>query len=671
MPINPDAASILEAVQHLKAYYGPGKDMMRAFESLYWLEFTYPNPTNIEPVIPPTAKVIVQDIQDRVAAEFPIIRQPPRADNMTAKKQADRVTMGLEVLWRRMPIGLGETDRGVKTLVRDVIYEGCVKGQYCVQSLYREDAWKMEPITPVRPADSMEQFAIDQGKPGDATPLMAIDFISAHTKYSSEKSKYKEQHDVWQTAAKYSVPFRMQPVLMDYVYPSLDGTYILKVYRRTIGDILYYWPELVGKLAARGDMRRETDTVEWVECWTKKWCVFLADGVIAKKKTDHGYGFNPFTIDGFWKNTNRHSADRNRIQKGYESLYSGLTSVLRAEVALETLAQGILENDAWPATDVFTDSHDTIDYQTGPDAVNMLGPNDKVERSNGKGPNQALVAMLDRHKSAAQQAVGSSMARQVAGGRESGYSRAIQAQFARLKDQPVEEALGTTLSTLSEHALMLTVNKVQTKVFLLGPWRGEDVEAALDPKDIGEHFRVEAELKAVQPMDEAQRLNTGIMLYEAGGISLETLATEYGGRRDFNRQLKQRIREKVIMSDVVQAALEELFMKGYGLPQPAEQAYEAAVAAAKSTRSESATVPMENQGSQSPAGAPGAAIPGSPLEMAQQMRMQKKAIPGSPEGAPPLQPRQGRNQSRGTRGGKRRGNSRRPQSPPVPVPYRK
>jgi hypothetical protein len=664
VPIRPTVEAITEAATDLKSFYAERNRLMRQNESLYWLEYVFPNPNDIEPVIPPTAKTIIQDMQDRVASEFPVIRQPPRAEHQKAKDQAERVTMGLDAMWQRAPIGMQPDDVGLPTLIRDMIFDGGIKGKYVVQFMYREEMRSSEPITPLKPSADLETFAEEMGEPGDVTPAMAMDFISAHAQYAQEKASWEEKHEDWEGDVHDRIPFRFQPVMPEYCFESPDGSFVLKIYRRTIGDITHYFPDARVRLMSNGGLRRDTDTVEWIECWTDGWYMFIADGQVVKSKTEHHYGFLPFVINGPYKNPNRHTGERTRVHKSYESIYSGLTSIMRSEVAMETLAQAILENYAWPTKVLKSDGHDQIDVQTGPDAVTHIGRDDDMALLASQAPPAALIQMLDRHKQRAQDAVGMTGSRNVSGGRESGYSRAIQAQFARLKDQPIELALSTSISSLSSMALMATVNKVKTKIHLLGEYRGADISAVLDPKDIGNHFRVNTKLTSVQPMDEAQRINTGVNLYQVGAISLETLATDYGGRKDFQREMKRVIRERVIMSETVQAALEELFIKGYGLPKPAEEAYEVALAATK--MGQTSDVPLADPNSQSAPGAPGTAIPGSPLELGQQTRAARKATPPQPEGAPAMNTRS----PRGSRGGKRRSNRGSGAGRPMPVPYR-
>lgn len=658
----------------LRNFYAPQIQAMNVAMGLYNLEITFSTRPEIDQLVPPTGSDIVKDIQDRVAGEFPSIKALAKGDRTKDREQAETLSQFLDLYFQRIPLSPSKLmmDWGIQTLLSDMTFDGLVRTKWCLKVIMNPVAWPKEPIMPERPS-RLEEWG---------GPLN--DWIDQEANYVAERSDYDEQHEKWEKETENTLPVLVIPRDPRTVFPALDGSYVIEQYDTTAEQIQASWPDVNLPVGAdSGDIRYKTglDRVTWTEVWTDEHKTFYADQEVALPKTKHLLGMSPYVIDGPFKTPMRHSGSRDMQGFAYESVYKGIEGSLKAEAAFLTLAGVITQYEAFRERVAFVNSPENVDINVGPDSLSMLTPDDRYEIHNASGIPQELMAMLQMIRQRIGDATGTSL---LGEGKESGYSRAVRAQIAKLKDRRLENALERSLERVAIIILRYIENVVKGPVRLTGSTEEMDTTLKVGPAQIKGHNMVDVKLNAVLPIDEAQRWSLGQAKYDYGVISMETLATEYGGIRRPAREKKLRFQEDVINSDVVKALIEHDVVQKLGLPGSPEvldmyeQMYQIKQmqiqsmlsqaqqqAAGQSAGQPAGPGPSQRQGTPATAmpAQPANPFPASPGEAQQRVNQSQAPMPPSPRGQPAMAPAQGQPQQRRSRRNRRGRRRRRGKSP--------
>jgi hypothetical protein len=672
MPAPTTYSEVASSLLSLRNFYAPQIQAMNVAMGLYNLEITFSTRPEIDQLVPPTGSDIVKDIQDRIAGEFPSIKALAKGDRTKDREQAETLSQFLDLYFQRIPLSPSKLllDWGVQTLLADMTFDGLVRTKWCLKVIMNPVAWPKEPIMPDRPP-RIENWS------GSTT-----EWVDLEADYFVERADYDEKHEKWEKETENSLPILVIPRDPRTVFPALDGSYVIEQYDTTAEQIRANWPDVKLPVKAdSGDIRFKTglDRVTWTEVWTDNHKTFYADQEVVLPKTNHLLEMNPYVIDGPFKTPMRHSGSRDMQGFAYESVYKGIEGALKAEAAFLTLAGVITQYEAFRERVAFVQNPETVDINVGPDSLSMLDKDDRYEIHKPGGIPKELMAMLQMLRQRIGDATGTSL---LGDQKESGYARAVRAQIAKLKDRRLENALERSLERVAIIILRYIENVVKGPVRLTGSTEETDTTLKVGPSIIRGHNMVDVKLNAVLPIDEAQRWSIGQAKYDYGVISLETLATEYGGIRRPARERKLRLQEDVINSDVVKAMIEHDVVQKFGLPgspdilEMYEQMYQIKqmqVQAAIGQAGQQAGPPTGQQGAQprlpgpserqgSPAREmpqqPANPYPGSPGEAQQRVNQSQAPMPPSPRGQPAMAPAQGQSQqrrpSRNRRGRRRR-----------------
>jgi len=641
---------------------------MNVAMSLYNLEITFATSPDIDQLIPPTASDIVRDVQDRIAGNYPIIRCIPRGERTQDREQAEILAQFLDIYMQRVPLNPAELrmDYGIKQLLSDMVFDGLVRGRWCLKVIFNPNGWPEEPVLPERP-EALAR-ALDAG--ADVN-----EWIDTQAGYLVDRSDYDEKHAKWEKDTEGVLPVLIQPRDPRFVMPALDGTFVIEQYDTTADQIMENWPDLKLPIGEKGDTRYKSaqDRVTWTEVWDKKHKKFYADQEVALPKTEHHLGFIPYVIDGPFRTPLRHSGSRESQAFAYETVYKGIESMLKAEAAFTTLAGVITQYEAFGERAAFVESPEGVDINSGPDALSMFSDKDRYEVHRGTGVPPQLLEMLKMIKDRIGDATGTSL---LGGGDESGYSRAIRAQIAKLKDRRLEHAMERSLERSCTFVLRIIENVVKGPVYLTGSNEETDVTLKVGPAEIGGHsYLIDVTLNAVLPIDEAARFSLGQAKYDAGIISAYTLATEYGGIRRVEHERKMRFQEDVINSDIIKAFIENEVVKDLGLPgspeildiyQQLADMKQGQIAQQmdqmKQQLAGAQQQPQQGQQGQPTPQQPRNPFPASPGEQQQRINQSQAPTPPSPRGAPAMQPAQGQKQQRTPKRNRRNRRRRRQRS---------
>ena len=658
------------ALLSLRNFYAPQIQAMNVAMGLYNLEITFSTRPEIDQLVPPTGSDIVKDIQDRISGEFPSIKALAKGDRTKDRDQAETLSQFLDLYFQRVPLSPSPLmlDWGIQTLLADMTFDGLVRTKWCLKVIMNPAAWPKEPIMPERPP-MVEDWD---------GPLS--DWVDQEADYLADRADYDEKHGEWEKETGNSLPVLVIPRDPRTVFAALDGTYVIEQYDTTAEQIGASWPDVKLPVTAdSGDIRFKNglDRVTWTEVWTDEHKTFYADQEVVLKKTEHLLGMSPYVIDGPFKTPMRHSGSRDQQGFAYESVYKGIEGALKAEAAFLTLAGVITQYEAFRERVAFVQNPETVDINVGPDSLTMMDKEDRYEIHNAGGIPKELMAMLQMIRQRIGDATGTSL---LGDAKESGYARAVRAQIAKLKDRRLENALERSLERVGIIILRYIENVVKGQVRLTGSTEQTDMTLKVGPAQIQGHDMLDVKLNAVLPIDESQRWAIGQAKYDYGVISLETLATEYGGIRRPSRERKLRFQEDVINSDVVKALIEHDVVQKFGLPGSPEvldmyeqmyQIKQMQIQAMLGQAGQQAqgqprqAGPSERQGSPARAlpAQPSNPFPASPGEAQQRVNQSQAPMPPSPRGQPAMAPAQGQPQQRRSRRNRRGRRRRRKTSP--------
>jgi hypothetical protein len=330
--------------------------------------------------------------------------------------------------------------------------------------------------------------------------------------------------------------------------------YVVEAWSRPASEIRYDYP---GALLSESD---DDDEIEWVEYWDDKYRCYFADGEPVKIKGQeviaHGYGCCPYSI-GVARTTPR-SGDK-RFRPMLASSESTLRNLDTWFSILTTAGHDSVTN-AWG---IFSDDYSANgekQLDLSPDAINYLGPNDKVtplQRSPLPADFFQLGTLLHQafQTSTFPFSVYGQMSAAVAG-----YALNLAQQAGRRPLIPVWQAIERAFEGAFANCITICRNKVVPLVGDSVPLTviaaGDSPDArrvrrsiALKPKAWGKDFEVFVSLSDPMPQDEAQNLRMALEATQSQKplLSVETARTKYKIAQDSNLE-----QQRIMIENVVQ-----------------------------------------------------------------------------------------------------------------------
>ena len=306
---------------------------------------------------------------------------------------------------------------------------------------------------------------------------------------------------------------------------------VVECYNRLAGEIMAHYPGVLDPKEYDEDSE-----VEWVEYWDDTYRAYFCEGnpiaVEGKQVVPHGYGIVPYAFG--WAR----STPRTEPGKRYRPLLAGVADTLRAldiyASIRATAAHDVLVN-AWA---VFSDQygHGSRELDTGPDAINYFGAQDKIQAMQ-RGPlPEDLASHGGELMSAFQQGTFPMALYGQISGQMAGYAINMLLASGRRPMIPIYAAVQDAFANAFRNCVLICREKVAPlvgeKICLTVKAKGEDGtsykrELMLDTNKIGDDWDCEVTMSDPMPADEASNLRMAIEATKAGLLSAETALTKY------------------------------------------------------------------------------------------------------------------------------------------------
>lgn len=317
--------------------------------------------------------------------------------------------------------------------------------------------------------------------------------------------------------------------------PSENPQYIIIEETKTIGQVLYDWPEAKMALITQRIKENNSGSVTQVHYWSPQERAIFINGIPVLPGEDgvieHDYGFIPYTI-GF---SGLGSLDKSsKPDKMAVGLLRHLRSLLRSESFAYSVYNVVIKQHSWPIT-----------FVSGPGAAALTSIKLKFgkiyEKPMGvtiedyiKSPPPEIVLQHLQYTSEVLSA--SAAPRSVRGLPEAGVrsatDRAMIISEARAKYDTIMEQMQLSTAKVMANATKIAERVVPDDIYLWAKAPDEEFDIKIDKKKIKNHYTTFVEFTPNSPEEEARRHADMMNLTKTGIISSSTARRRYMSHLD-------------------------------------------------------------------------------------------------------------------------------------------
>lgn len=506
-----DTAPRLEWVLALKhdyqEYYRPFHDQCRAEEDYYFQRYTPPTPDGFKPVIPATARAIVDVATDHVDVDNISIDVPPPSQR--AKARAERQKKFLEGFWLNVK----------KPVKRTAVKHAFTYGVAFLKIMWDADRWPDMPT---------------------------------FDRYDGDEDAYREALRDFMDARGIAFPFALVNVNPKHLLWDDSRTRIkwcIEFYEYQVRDLRRRYPEWA-TTKADGDM------ATWMEYWDEEWFGYIVDNEWVEGPHRHGYGFNSYVqllpsraLD--WGD--------GPPQERFQGILYPVHNLLDEEAHLATMYSAIIRQFAWPALD-FTGPKAQADAAAADyelfGAKNVVPTGVVVSQSPRIAPPQEVMSELAQVQTMIEEATFPNVVRGIRPkGVSTGFGVSVLAGMGRLVFQGVASGVGNGFEEINARALLLVQNKAKGRVTVHGYTDVGALDQTIGPDDVRGWVANRVILKAEAPEERERESLLAMRLNQARIISLYETQRRVGITNPLEEQNQMAAEELMLALRPVQAAL--------------------------------------------------------------------------------------------------------------------
>lgn len=515
---------ILDTKRDLEKYYSKFHAQCVEEDTYYGLTFPVTTPQGFEVIVPPTAKLAIDDAAAQIETVSLRVNVKPRNDGAKAREQAERLRQFYIGAWNRV-----FTEQGA--VLHQAAKDMFLYGMLVFKVLFAPDLYTVRP--------RIEGFGSEE--------------------------EYKKALLDWEE--KRSITF---PILVDHINPqnvfpepTSQPSFVMERKYLTVAEIKKRTEEREGYNTAWRGLHDRYELVEWLECWDDKHVAYIAEEQFVMPPTEHGYGFNPYVIrDAGLGYKDAHRSPENL----YQGLLRPVHSTIMQEARIQSQQEALLRASAWTnlymqgARDAVKAAMDNWD--SSPGVINELPEGVTIAASPRVDiPNELLTNLL-----VVRDQLDKALVPRVARGERpvgaaSGYMTAILAGMARIRFGPVLFNLSRAIEGVNERFARLAENVIQDKVTVWAKTPAEAFDITVSPKDIDGYYVNYVQLSSVSPEEEDRKGMLGLRYHSAGLISRRLWAEKFGSIENPIADYKELIKEKLLESPQIMQYLLQRMMQ--------------------------------------------------------------------------------------------------------------
>lgn len=493
-------------------------------------------PEGYNRVRPSTGNSVVTTLADHVAGDMPQVKVPEANLSKVAERRSEKIEKFLQASYGRFLSS--EPMNQVRTMAMNFGWAGMAVSQ---GPIFIPDIWGLTP--------ERDQF--------------------------DSAEEHEDALEEYESTKKMRWPFWWRMIDPRFSYPdpgTVGKEYVIIQYERTVASIRAQWPEWKGHIV-NGQRLRSSQRLHWIEGWSDTHRVYIAGGEMLDQQK-HRYRKPPFQIRaaGF-------GDDTGEPHERFQSLLYPARSMINEQIRLWCQFDGYMRNAVWST--ILTPENSAL-RAIKPGEIQYLKRED-IDATKPLTETQpqvvnALLSAIEAVGSEIEDATYPSVVKGVrAKGVGSGYGQNSLAALGKIKFGSVGVSCSTLLQEFNEDYLRCVEMVVEESVPVWGPTKRGFVDFEIKPEDIGGYYYNVVTLNPKLPIDRANEIQIGAVLYNDGQgvIDAGTFLQDFAGYEQPDELRVKVLRDQVMRLPQIQqvmmlAALEETGMLKYVLQKAAE-----------------------------------------------------------------------------------------------------
>ena len=436
-------------------------------ENYYFLRFPIAHPKDVEPIVPATARAIVNVGTDHVDVNNLAIDVPLASPRAAAR--AERIQKFLIGTWMQTK------EPVLRTSVRHAFLYGI--------------AWRKRMFAPEMWPDA-PKFD-DYASTGDYHEALSTFMDKRALTYPIVAKNVNPKNLIWDDS-------------------RAGRKWVIEFYERGTKDIAQRYPEWIPKTSGK----RLSD---WTEYWDDTWCMYIADNEAVWGPYRHGYGFIPYVP---LIPNNSLDYDDGPPQDRYQGILYPIRSLLETEARLISQYEAIVRQVAWRTLDFFGPAQ--IAKQTAEEYQLFAGKNVvptgvEVKPSPMIQAPPEIMQELSRVETMIEEATFPNVVRGVRPtGVSTGFGISVLAGMGRLVFQGIADGLARSIELENQCILKLVENKIQGRITVHARTDVHSFDQSIGPEDINGYYENTVKVKAEAPEERERESLLAMRLWNGG-----------------------------------------------------------------------------------------------------------------------------------------------------------
>lgn len=506
---------VLDLIERYRRYYTVFRNQCDQEEDWYFGRVEPKVPAGIDPVIPATARALINVATDHIDVSHISIDVP--LASVRAKARAERIMKFLQGAWASVK------EPVLRTLVRHQFTYGIG----WLKLMWDADKWPYAPV--------LDDFASDED-------------------YKEALSDFMDKRDI-------TFPFRVtnvNPKFLLWDDSKIRTKWAIEIYDRQARDIRYRYPEWVSALD-------NNSMASWVEYWDEDWVGYIADREWVWGPVRHHYGFLPY-IQALPANSM--NLMDGKPEERYQGVLYPVHSLLMEEARLMSQYSTLMKVYAWRTLDFVGNQASAEKTRQNYEifgGMNVVPTGVEVRASPYVPPPPEILQELNIVQTAIEMATFPNVIRGVRPkGVSAGFGISILAGMARLVFQGVADGTSRCLERVNTGFLKLVENKAGEKVTVHARSEVHSFDQGIGPEDIKGYHENIVGLKAEAPEERERQSLLARQLYTSGMTSLYEAQKRIGIINPLEEQM-QMAAERLLQSPEIQMAMSQLAAERLGL----------------------------------------------------------------------------------------------------------
>ena len=383
---------------------------------------------------------------------------------------------------------------------------------------------------------------------------------------------YEARRSLWEQDKDISLPFVLHTPHPKNVFPDPWNDvpeWVIESRKMYVGQAISLYPEWKN---ARN--RANTTQVTVCEYWTRTHRSVLIDDspAFGDLMVSHDWGDHPYVFAASGYGYHSEDAEPRHL---YVGVLRHLHAILIAQSRMYSVGDILVRNSVWPERYLIGDRASEMgdDYRPKVGHTKTLPAGVEIKTITPEVPIELIQDFMEMNS----RLIAAVSPRIVRGGREpgtsSGFDNQVQLIQARLRYQPLADAMENLLSALCTKAGLFMENMVKSPVSLAGG-ATQDEYGSISGKAWRGHRAVRVRINVLEPEDEVRKHNDQLQLLSANVTTEEDVIRKISPEKDPKTVQRNRRKERIVdavLPVIAQAAAQEIAQR-LGIEQAIEEA---------------------------------------------------------------------------------------------------